>query len=261
VEFLGIWLNIGLVVIGLMSGLWLVSLPLKNSSIVDIFWGAGFVIFGWLAYLLTPEGYALRKALVVLLVTIWGLRLSIHILIRNWGKPEDFRYQDWRNAAGPSWWWRSYFKVFFLQGIILWLVSAPLLEAQINPLPAHLTWLDFAAILVWLMGFLFEAVGDWQLRRFKADPDNIGKVMKTGVWRYTRHPNYFGDGVVWWALYLLALAAGGWWTVFSPILMTFLLVRVSGARLLEKSLQKDKPGYREYTATTSVFIPWKPKQR
>jgi steroid 5-alpha reductase family enzyme len=145
--------------------------------------------------------------------------------------------------------------VFLLQGIILWLVAVPILTAQISPQPDRLVWLDLAAILVWVVGFFFEAIGDWQLRRFKANPGNAGRVMQTGVWRYTRHPNYFGDAVQWWAYYLIALAAGGGWTIFSPLLMTFLLVRVSGVRLMEKSLQKDKPGYQEYSATTSGFIP------
>lgn len=243
-----------------MSLLWLVSLRTKNSSIVDIFWGTGFVIVGWLYFLFTPEGYPLRKFLIMSLVTLWGLRLSIHILLRNWGKPEDFRYQKWRAEHGQSWWWRSFFQVFALQGVLLWIISIPLLVAQNSPLPARFTALDGLGILIWLIGFYFESAGDYQLSRFKSMPENKGKVMNTGVWRYTRHPNYFGDSAQWWGYYLIALAAGGWWTIFSPILMTILLLRVSGVALLEKTLET-RPGYQQYIATTSPFIPWFPRKQ
>jgi steroid 5-alpha reductase family enzyme len=260
-DFLSMYLNLGLIILGLMSVLWLGSLALKNSSIVDIFWGTGFVITAWAAFLLTPEGFEVRKWLITILVTIWGLRLSLHILTRNWGKPEDFRYQVWRKEAGAAWWWRSFFKVFILQGILMWIIAAPLLAAQVSAQPAKLTWLDFLALPLWLIGFIFEAVGDWQLRRFIANPANKGKVLQTGVWRYTRHPNYFGDAAQWWAYYLVALAAGGWWTLFSPVIMTTLLTRVSGVTLLEKSLKEEKPGYKEYAEQTSEFIPWFPKRK
>lgn len=259
-EFINIYLLLGLVVLGLMTLLWLVSLILKNSSIVDIFWGTGFVIVAWAAFILTPGDASIRKVLICTLVTIWGLRLSIHILIRNFGKPEDFRYQAWRKENGDSWWWRSFFKVFLLQGVLMWIISTPLLAAQISSFNGRLIWLDFLAVAIWGVGFFFEATGDWQLARFKANPDNKGKVLKSGVWRYTRHPNYFGDAAQWWGYYLIALAAGGWWTIFSPIMMTYLLTRVSGAALLEKTLKVEKPGYREYVETTSEFIPWFPKK-
>jgi steroid 5-alpha reductase family enzyme len=260
-NFLQTYLILGLVILGLMTLLWLVSLALRNSSIVDIFWGTGFVIVTWIAFLLTAAGFAPRKLLLDVLVTIWGLRLTLHILTRNWGKPEDFRYQVWRTEAGAAWWWKSFFKVFFLQGILLWVVATPLLAAQISFQPLRLTWLDYAAIPMWLVGFIFEAVGDWQLRRFKSNLANKGKVLNTGVWRYTRHPNYFGDATQWWAYYLVALAAGGWWTIVSPLIMTGLLMRVSGVTLLEKSLKEAKPGYQGYIETTSEFIPWFPRKR
>jgi steroid 5-alpha reductase family enzyme len=258
--FLQIWLIGGLAVLGVMTGLWLVSLLLRDASIVDSFWGMGFVLSAWLYYALTPEGFAGRKLLTCALVTIWGLRLSGYILRRNWGKPEDYRYAAWRQEAGRRWWWLSFFKVFLVQGVLLWLISTPLLAAQINPIPPHLTWLDGLAVLVWGVGFIFEAGGDCQLARFKADPANRGKLLTTGLWRYTRHPNYFGDAAQWWGFYLLALAAGGWWTVLSPLLMTFLLMRVSGVRLLEKSLKETKPGYEEYVRRTSAFFPRPPRR-
>jgi steroid 5-alpha reductase family enzyme len=260
-NFLQPYLVLCLITIVLMVLLWLVSLWLKNSSIVDIFWGTGFVISAWVAFLLTPQGFITRKLLLVVLVSLWGFRLSLHLLFRNWGKPEDFRYQAWRRQAGASWWWKSFFKVFLLQGLLLCLIAAPLLAAQVSPQPAYLTWLDILAIPVWLVGFTFEALGDWQLSRFRANPANKGRLLNTGVWRYTRHPNYFGDATQWWAFYLLALSTGGWWTIFSPLIMTGLLLRVSGVTMLEKTLKDTKPGYQEYTQTTSEFIPWIPRRK
>lgn len=247
------------VTLGLMTVLWLVSLRIKNSSIVDIFWGTGFVIAAWLFFALTPQGYLPRKLLIAGLVTIWGLRLSIHIFRRNFGKPEDFRYQKWRQEAGRKWWWQSYLRVFLLQGLLLWIISAPLLAAQNGSAPDRLSVLDWMGLLVWLVGFFFEALGDYQLARFRANPQNNGKVLNTGVWRYTRHPNYFGDSAQWWGYFLIAAAAGGLWTIFSPILMTTLLLRVSGVTLLEKSLES-RPGYKEYVETTSAFVPWFPRK-
>jgi steroid 5-alpha reductase family enzyme len=188
------------------------------------------------------------------------LRLSLYILARNWGKPEDFRYQAWRRQHGRKWWWYSFFQVFLLQGVLLTIVAAPLLAAQLSPTPARLGVLDFIALPLWAIGFFFEAVGDWQLKRFKSDPANKGRVLDRGVWRYTRHPNYFGDSAQWWAYYLIAASAGGWWTIFSPILMTTLLLRVSGVSLLEKTLDS-RPGYKEYSERTSEFIPWFPRKK
>jgi steroid 5-alpha reductase family enzyme len=259
--FLQLYLTLGLVILGLMTLLWLVSLALRNSSIVDIFWGMEFVITTWIVFLLTPDGFAARRLLISILVTVWGLRLSLHILMRNWGKPEDFRYQEWRKETGAEWWWKSFFKVFFLQGIILWIIATPLVAAQISATPGQFILLDYTAIPVWFVGFFFEAVGDWQLAHFKMNPANKGKVLNAGVWRYTRHPNYFGDATQWWAYYLVALAAGGWWTIFGPVIMTALLVRVSGVALLEKTLKETKPAYKEYIETTSAFIPWFPRKR
>lgn len=255
------YLSTGLVILGLFSLLWLVSLLLRDASIVDIFWGAGFVIACWIYFTSTPDGYPERKWLLGFLVTVWGLRLSIHILIRNRGKGEDYRYARWRAAAGSNWWWQSYLRVFLLQGFLLWVISAPLLAAQSSPHPARQTALDYLALAVWGIGFLFEAVGDWQLSRFKADPANRGQLLTSGLWRYTRHPNYFGDAAQWWGYYLFAMAAGGWWTVFSPLLMTFLLVRISGVAMLERVLVVTKPGYAEYMRTTSAFLPLPPRHR
>jgi steroid 5-alpha reductase family enzyme len=227
---------------------------------VDIFWGPGFVVANWVYFALTPDGSPARKWLISILVTIWGLRLGSYILWRNWGKPEDFRYQKWREEEGARWWWFSFFKVFLLQGMLAWIISAPLLAAHAGGGSARPGVLDYIAILVWVIGFFFEAVGDLQMARFKANPANKGKVLDRGVWRYTRHPNYFGDATQWWAYYLIAAAAGGFWTIFSPILMTLLLLRVSGVALLEKTLKETKPQYKEYVESTSAFVPWFPRR-
>jgi steroid 5-alpha reductase family enzyme len=259
-DFLDLYLFIGLVVLCLMMLVWLISLALRNSSIVDIFWGTGFVLVVWASFLMGGQGYLPRKLLLAALVTIWGMRLSLHILRRNAGKPEDFRYAKWRAEHRSRWWWASLFQVFLLQGVLLWAISAPLVAAEVSPNPARLGAVEGLAVALWVIGFFFEAVGDWQLARFKADPANRGRVLDRGVWHYTRHPNYFGDAAQWWGFYLIAAAGGGAWTVFSPILMTFLLVRVSGVGLLERTLKDSKPGYREYMERTPAFVPWFPRR-
>jgi steroid 5-alpha reductase family enzyme len=193
------------------------------------------------------------------LVTIWGLRLSFHIFTRNKGKPEDFRYAKWRQDIGLHWWWISYFQVFLLQGFLMWIVSLPLQGALSYSNSTTITWLDALGVLIWLTGFLFESIGDCQLAKFKSDPSNKGKLLSTGLWRYSRHPNYFGDAAQWWGFYLFALAAGAWWTIISPILMTFLLLRVSGVILLEKTLSA-RTGYEDYMKSTSSFFPFPPNK-
>jgi steroid 5-alpha reductase family enzyme len=249
-----------LVVLIAVTLVWLLSLQLRDSSIVDIFWGTGFVLVGFTYFALSENGSADRKMLLMTLVTLWGLRLSLHIGYRNFGKGEDFRYARWREEAGASWWWRSFFKVFLLQGGILWIVSMPLLGAQYSDTPPQTGILDWIGVAIWAIGFFFEAVGDWQLLRFRANPANRGKVLDTGLWRYTRHPNYFGDAVQWWGFYVIALSAGAWWSVISPILMTFLLMRVSGVSMLEDTLRNTKPTYHEYIRRTSAFFPLPPRK-
>lgn len=253
-----LFLLAGAVIIGLMTLLWLLSLVLKNSSIADIFWGVGFVIVTWLAFFLAP-GYLPRKQLAAILVTVWGLRLALHIGIRNWGRPEDFRYAKWRQDNSARWWWFSFLQVFLLQGFLMWIISAPLLAAQTSGFPAILTPLDLIGASLWTFGLLFETIGDLQLMRFKSDPANKGKLLTTGLWKYTRHPNYFGEAVLWWGFYIIALASGYWWTIFSPILMKWLLMRVSGVAMLERTM-KVKPGYEEYMRGTNAFLPWFPKR-
>ena len=243
----------------LMFLLWLLSLARKDASIVDSFWGAGFTAIAWICFAIT-NGYPPRKLLITTLVTVWGLRLAIHIFRRNHGKGEDFRYQRMRARHGDRFALVSLFTVFGLQGVLMWIISFPIQVAEIAPVPDRMTWLDFLGVAVWIIGFLFEAVGDWQLTRFKADTNNRGKVMDRGLWAYTRHPNYFGDATLWWGLFLIALATpGSLWTIISPAIMTFLLIKISGVALLEKSLVKTKPQYQDYLRRTSAFFPWIPR--
>jgi len=250
-----------LVALAYMTLLWLLSLARKDASIVDVFWGLGFVLLGAVYFALT-DGFIGRKILITCLVGVWGLRLSLHILWRNWGRGEDYRYRRWREQAGERFWWTSLIQVFLLQGLVLWLVSAPILGAQFYDSPDELTIVDLLGAVVWSIGFVFEAVGDWQLARFKGDPANRGKVMRSGLWAYTRHPNYFGDATVWWGCFVIAAATTrGYWTVFGPLLMTGLLLRVSGVSLLERRQVETKPEYRDYIETTSAFVPWFPRWR
>jgi steroid 5-alpha reductase family enzyme len=243
----------------LMTLVWLLSLALRNAGIIDGFWGLGFVGLVWL-YHLGSEGAAGRRLLVAVLVSIWGLRLSAHLFWRMRGQGEDYRYADMRAGWGARFWWVSLFTVFWLQAILLWTIAMPLLQVQRGGQPAAFTLLDGVGVSVFLLGLLFEAVGDWQLSRFRADATNRGKVMDRGLWRYTRHPNYFGDAMVWWGLFLVALSAeGSWWTIYSPILMNVLLLKVSGVSLLEKKLHSRRPGYEAYARRTNAFWPWFPR--
>ncbi len=247
---------LGLLLVMLL--LWCLSLARRDASIVDPFWGAGFALTAWLVvwwnWPASPRGL-----LLAWLTTIWGLRLSIFLLRRNWGKGEDRRYVAMRERHGQRFWWISLFTVFLLQGVILWFIALPIQVSaamrSINPLG----WIDGIGTLVWCVGLFFEAVGDWQLARFKAGARNAGRVMDRGLWRYTRHPNYFGDCCVWWGLYFIAVAGGAWWTIASPLLMSLLLMRVSGVTLLESTIVDRRPEYAAYQARTSSFFPWSPK--
>jgi steroid 5-alpha reductase family enzyme len=258
--FFQIWIQALLVILSLMTVLWIVSVAIKNVSIVDLFWGFGFVLASAF-YFIKTEGYEPRKIILMTLVAIWGLRLSVYLAWRNLGKGEDFRYREFRKKYGENrYWWISFFQTFLLQGILMWLISAPLLGAQYIELNNQIGFFDFAGIAFWIFGFLFEAGGDFQLAVFRADPANRGRVLDTGFWRYTRHPNYFGDACVWWGYGLICIAAGSYVPVLGSILMTALIIKVSGVALLEKSLKETKPEYREYIEKTSAFLPWLPKK-
>jgi steroid 5-alpha reductase family enzyme len=241
----------------LMTVTWAVSVVRHDVSLVDRVWGLSFVIAA-VVYAVLGDGATPRTVVVVALVAIWGLRLSIYITKRNWGDEEDPRYQRMRAKRPDSFPVTSLFRVFWLQAALAWLISLPLAAALHRPTPETLDWLDVVAALVWLLGFVFEAGGDWQLSRFLADPDNRGKVMDRGLWRYTRHPNYFGDTVVWWSFFLFALATGAWWAALGSALMTFLIVKVSGVALTDSGMSSGgskREGYDEYVRRTNAFIP------
>lgn len=250
---------IALATLAAMLVLWLVSLQRRDASIVDIYWGLGFAQIALLAALL-GDGWPPRRLLVAGLTTLWGVRLGAYLLWRNWGQGEDYRYRAMRRAYGARFAWISAGLVFGLQGALLWLVSLPVQVVQWSPGPPALGWLDALGVALWALGITFETVGDWQLARFRAAPDTQGQVLDRGLWRYTRHPNYFGDACVWWGLYLLAASGGAWWTVGSPLLMTVLLLRVSGVALLERTIAVRRPAYADYVRRTSAFVPWWPRR-
>jgi len=239
---------------------WLVSLARRDVSTVDVQWGLAFLSLA--AVGATLGGGALpRRLLLLALVAVWGGRLAWHIHRRNRGREEDYRYAAMRARHGERFGRVSLFTVFLLQGALALFIGLPLLYAAAAPDPVTLGAWDLAGLALWGIGFVFEAVGDAQLARFRADPARRGQVMDRGLWRYTRHPNYFGDAVLWWGFFLVACATpGGWRTLASPLLMTFLLLRVSGVALLEKGLAATKPEYGDYVARTSAFVPWFPRQ-
>jgi steroid 5-alpha reductase family enzyme len=235
---------------------WLLSLPLRNVSIVDSLWSLMFLLAG-LTYAAQQDHPGPRAWLVIVLVGVWSLRLAAYITWRNRGHGEDFRYRKIRANNEPGFAFKSLYIVFGLQAALAWVISLPLLAAIGSTSP--LGWLDGAGTVLWLTGMVFEAGGDWQLSRFRRDPANRGRVLDTGLWRYTRHPNYFGDFCVWWGLFLIALAGGGAWSVAGPLLMSFLLLRVSGVALLEKDIGERRPAYRDYIRRTRAFFPGPPR--
>jgi steroid 5-alpha reductase family enzyme len=238
---------------------WIISLMVNNASIVDIVWGAGFAINSWVLAV-TIDGDSGRQILVAVLVGVWGVRLAGYLAKRNIGHGEDWRYVAMRKKQGAKFPVMSLITVFGLQGVLMWIVSLPVMFANADSTPG-VGPIAVMGILVWLVGFGFEAVGDMQLARFKKNPDNQGKVMDQGLWSLTRHPNYFGDALLWWGIGIVAAETGSGVIGFiGPVVMTYLLMRVSGVPILEKSLQRRREGYAEYVAKTSGFIPRPPKK-
>lgn len=247
---------------------WLSSLRSKNVNIVDVGWGLGFVLVAWLTWLQQKffmqhdagqsDARQTYAWILLVMVTVWGLRLSGYLTWRSWGKAEDYRYAAMRSHWGDRFPRRSLVTIFGFQAVLIWFIS---LCVQVgisgSPVPRFQLGVGF---VIWAVGFVFESVGDWQLMRFKNDVRNQGKVMNRGLWRWTRHPNYFGDFLVWWGIYLVAAQSASWWgTIAGPVLMSFLLIRVSGVKLLEASLNQRVDGYRDYVQRTSSFFPWFPK--
>ena len=237
---------------------WLASVARRDVSLVDSLWSLFFLASALVYAALAGAGDA-RALLVLALVTLWALRLAAYLTWRNWGEPEDRRYQAIRARNEPGFTWKSLYLVFGLQVVLAWICAMPVYAALGSAAP--LGALDYAGAALWLAGFTFETVADGQLARFRADPANRGRVLDSGLWRYTRHPNYFGEALLWWGLYLIAVAAGGAWTVFAPLLLTWLLLRVSGVTLLEQDIHERRPAYRDYVARTSAFVPCPPRER
>jgi steroid 5-alpha reductase family enzyme len=244
------------VALAAFTALWLASLALRDASIVDIFWGPGFVLVGWLYHLLSSPRTGLGL-LACALTTAWGVRLAVHLAVRNAGAGEDYRYRQWRERSGAAFWWVSLFKVFLLQAVVLWVVSSPLLLAQQPLAGAGWEWLILAGLVLWAIGFFFEIVADWQLLAFRRDPASRGRVLDRGLWRLSRHPNYFGEAVLWWGIGLVAAAAGGPLALIGPALLTFTLVKISGVAMLDRELVARRPGYAEYIANTPSFLPFR----
>jgi steroid 5-alpha reductase family enzyme len=246
----------------MMLVVWAISVARKDASIVDRVWGMAFVVAAW-TYAAAAGTWGPRTWLILALVTIWGVRLSVYITARNWGDDEDQRYRAMREKRPNTFALSSLWRIFLLQGALAWVISLPLLAAAAYEQPGDLVWLDLLAVVAWTVGFVFEAGGDWQLSRFLNDPANRGKVMDRGLWRYTRHPNYFGDTVVWWSFFLVALPTGAWWTAVGPLLMSVLIVKVSGVALTDRNMSggSSREGYDEYVARTNQFFPGPPKSR
>lgn len=257
------YINLALFVWAYMTVWFIISLVKKRNDVADIAWGIGFVCISMRAYSLTPHGSATDvesvALLVSLLVAIWGVRLAYHIYRRNHGKPEDYRYAQWRQEWGKWFVLRSYAQVFLLQGVLLYIVALPVIVIQLSN--AYIFGpLEYVGIAVWIFGFLFESTADRQLAIFLRDVNNKGKIMQIGLWKYSRHPNYFGEITQWWGIWLIALnVPGGWISIIGPLTITFLIVKVSGVPLLEKKMSAN-PEFEEYKKKTSVLIPFLPKR-
>ena len=244
-----------MLIMGLVA--WLYSLTRQNVNIVDSLWSLMFLA-GGICYALVAENFSHANLLLLTLLTLWALRLSVFLAVRNWGEDEDRRYQEIRANNEPGFKLKSIYIIFGLQAGLAWVISLPLLLAiSVN---TEIGYLELAGAVIWIIGFFFEATADQQLYRFKSNPHNKGKVLDTGLWAYSRHPNYFGEFLIWWGYFLFALSAGAWWTVFSPILMTVLLLKVSGVSLMEKGITERRSQYRAYIEATNAFFPGKSRR-
>lgn len=241
--------------------LWLTSIPLRDVSIIDMFFAILLFLIAGTSFAL-GEGVLARKQLLLVLTGLWAFRITVHLMRRNWGHGEDPRYSKLRSWVNDdrAFVWLSLKKVFLLQGVVIWFVSLPLQVGQVYTTPDTLGWAAWLGTLIWLLGFLFETIADYQLTAFRNDPTNKGTVLRSGLWKYSRHPNYFGELCVWWGLFVIACDnAIGLLTVIGPILYTHLIVNVTGQRTLDKKLARERPGYEEYMRTTSGLIPMLPK--
>ena len=242
-----------------MSIIFIIAMVRKDNSIVDVAWGLGFILIALVSFF-WKRGFVGREMLVTGLILAWGLRLAAHIFLRNRSRDEDFRYAAWRKQWGKWFVPRSYLQVFMLQGFLMLGIAFPVILINHSRL-SGLTVLDGLGFCVWLVGFFFEAVGDYQLQVFKRGPKNQGRIMTSGLWSLTRHPNYFGEVAMWWGIFLLAVSVPqGWAALISPVLITFLLLRVSGIPMLEKKYAGNE-AFAAYTARTRAFFPWFPRKK
>ncbi len=243
-----------------LTMLWLISLKIKDASIIDIYWGFGFVIMSWTGLIINlffnETTITTSQWLINIMVTIWGLRLSIHLAIRNLGKGEDLRYVKMRERASSNWRFLSYIRVFMFQGFLQMLLMTPIVLVHYYPGQFGMSFLDYFGLLVWAIGFGIEAITDMQLTKFRSNATNSNKILKTGLWRYSRHPNYFGDALQWFAFFIISLNSGYIWGVIGPILMVFIFLKLT-IGILERSQTRKRPGYEEYTKSTNVFFPGK----
>lgn len=240
-----------------MHVLFLLALVLKDNSIVDIGWGVGFIIIA--THGLIRSDQTLSQALVYGMVVLWGLRLATYIHGRNKGKGEDFRYAAWRKAWGSHVVVRSYFQVFMLQGLLMLIIASPLYSA-LSDAEASISWQFCLGVTLFGVGFYFESVGDAQMKAFKADASNRGQIMSKGLWSYTRHPNYFGEALLWWGIALASFNESVWYlSAIGPAVLTFLLLKVSGVAMLERKYDGDSR-YADYVRTTNAFLPWWPRR-
>lgn len=250
---LSLYLASAVIIFLYMNFLFNIALYKKDNSIVDIGWGIGFIMIA-LYSINQSTVCAVNQVLITVLVLIWGIRISTHILLKNWGKKEDPRYAAWRK----QWTWvkiRSYFQVFMLQGLIILIIAYPIIFINSNPSNSFDIYTLLGAAL-WIFGFIFESVGDYQLKAFLEQPKNKGKIMQSGLWRYTRHPNYFGESLMWWGIALLCFGLPmGWTAIISPLLLTYLLLFVSGVPMAERSFKGNKE-FEAYKKKTNTFIPW-----
>lgn len=245
------YLILGLVLFTYMLLWFLVAILIKRNDVADIAWGLGFVMIAWVSYFIAEQ--SMKALLVNVLVTVWGVRLSWHIFLRNKGKSEDFRYHQWR-MEWKHFYLRSFFQVFMLQGLFLFLTVLPVIYINFHS-TVSFHFLDGIGILIWLIGFYFESVGDYQLKQFKSNPESKGKIITTGLWRYTRHPNYFGEVVQWWGIFMMAVTLpGGWMMIIGPVTITYLVRYVSGVPMLERKYAGN-PEFEKYKKDTSVFFP------
>ena len=236
---------------------WLASVMKRDVSIVDSMWSV-MIFAAAFVYSSSVEPYWNRSSLILTLVLLWALRLTLYITWRNWGEPEDSRYQAIRHKYEPHFALKSLGIIFVFQAFLAWIISMPLWIALTVPFEYNM--FDILAVALWMIGMMFESVGDWQLARFKANPANRGKVMNHGLWRYTRHPNYFGECLIWWGFFLFVIPTGAWWSILSPALLTFLLLKFSGVTMIEETIVDRRPAYREYIVSTNAFIPGPPKK-